>query len=156
MVISNVDYENERYIMSCADMAKRMAGRLHIRLEKPVSDWNEYFEQRTFVAALKRLSYVSQTIEFDHSNLFLMQEFPKMLFHYKHYPTIHQHLVYYRPALLNGRHVVDVLRAVCGPADVSEAELERVRRHATQWARSYLGVGCEAVWKTSWGGVAVA
>ena len=42
--------------------------------------------------------------------------------------------VIYRPALLKGWHIVDVLRAICGPADVSEAELNRVRWEATEGA----------------------
>ena len=46
-------------------------------------------------------------------------------------PDENLHGVSYRPALLNSRHVVDVVRAVCGPADVSEAELDRVRRETT-------------------------
>jgi len=49
-----------------------------------------------------------------------------MIFNYKHHDNTF-HSVYYRPALLNGRHVVDVLRAVCGPADVDDAELNHVR-----------------------------
>ena len=40
--------------------------------------------------------------------------------------------LHYRPALLNGRHVVDVWRTVCGPLDFSEAPLDRVRRTATE------------------------
>ena len=49
----------------------------------------------------------------------------------------HNHHVWYRPAQLKGRHIVDVMRAVCGPADVSEAELDelggRRRRSAGLW-----------------------
>ena len=33
--------------------------------------------------------------------------------------------------MLNNRHPVDVLRAVCGGADVSEAELDRIRREVS-------------------------
>ena len=60
----------------------------------------------------------------------------------------------YRPALLNGRHPVDVLRAVCGPAVVSEAELDRVRRQATEGAiclQQVLGIEqWQGVWGTGW------
>ena len=38
----------------------------------------------------------------------------------------------YRPALLNGRHVVELLRAICGPSVASEAELDRVRTGPTR------------------------
>ena len=61
--------------------------------------------------------------------------------------------VYYRPALLNGRHVVDVLKAVRKPLVVSEAELDRVRREATGNAEeiSYLYDWEEnTVWSIDW------
>ena len=58
--------------------------------------------------------------------------------------------VAYRPALLNGRHIVDVVRLVCGPADVSEAELDRIRRMATQRARAIEPWGKQGVWMTEW------
>ena len=44
----------------------------------------------------------------------------------------HRFVVHYRPALLNGRHVVDVLKVVRRRSDVSEAELDRARREATE------------------------
>ena len=66
------------------------------------------------------------------------------------------HCIYHRSALHNGRHVVDVLRAVCGPADVCGAELDRVRRKATETAmnmwrvwwfkREWKGVGGPSGW----------
>jgi len=72
-------------------------------------------------------------------------------------------LVHYRPALLNGRHVVDVLRAiciswhvlrlVCWPENDGEAELNRVRREATERAQDWevlFGKEFEGIWMTSW------
>ena len=52
---------------------------------------------------------------------------------------------------------MDVLRAVCGPADVTEAELDRVRREATEKAESMelWGEWWEEVWRTEWMGVTV-
>ena len=41
----------------------------------------------------------------------------------------------YRSELLNGRHVIDVLKAVCNPSGVSEAELDRIRRETTENAK---------------------
>ena len=84
-----------------------------------------------------------------------------MLFDYYH--SSHgervQHHVFYRPALLSGRHIVDVLRAICGPADVSEAELDRVRKNATKEAIDMSwrmgSEGWEGVWKTMWYGAPV-
>ena len=74
--------------------------------------------------------------------------YPEVVLEYIHLPDYGTHLVFYRPALLNGRHVVDVLRAVCGPAYVSEAELDRVRREATDDATEC--VDWEGIWLTSW------
>ena len=80
-----------------------------------------------------------------------------MVFEYRFRPDKSRHFVYYRPSLLKGRHIVDVLRSVCGPADVSEAELDRVRKGATEmagdvewWSGEY-----EGVWRTSWYGAAI-
>ena len=77
---------------------------------------------------------------------------PELLFHYI-LLKMHTHLVFYRPALLNGRHIVDVVRAVCGPADVSEAELDRVRREATERAKERNHE--TGVWRTWWRGAVV-
>ena len=80
-----------------------------------------------------------------------------MVFDYIYHPDQCHHLVLYRHALLNGRHVVDVLRPVCGPADVSEAELDRVRRKASEEAEDWerRGEGWEGVWSTWWWGAAI-
>ena len=75
-----------------------------------------------------------------------------MVFDYTYCPDEGLHYVLYRPALLNGRHIVDVLRAVCGPADVSEAELDRVRREATAKVQDE---GWEGVWSTDWQGAEI-
>ena len=57
------------------------------------------------------------------------------VWHFPQFPNlIFQHNwshVYHRPSLLNGRHVVDLLRVVCGAADVEDMELNRARRQAT-------------------------
>ena len=80
-----------------------------------------------------------------------------MAFDYCFFFPGRSHCIYYRPALLNGRHVVDVLRAVCGPADVSEAELDDIRRRMTERARAvqWVGEGWKGVWETYWNGAAI-
>ena len=79
---------------------------------------------------------------------------PEMVFNHRYHTDVCLHVVIYRPAFLNGRHIVDVLRAVCGPADVREAELDRVSREATKmkWNWGWLG---EGVWVAQWRNVAV-
>ena len=79
-----------------------------------------------------------------------------MVFDYRFYTDADYHYVYYRPALLNGRHIVDVLRAVCGPADVSEAELDRVRWEVTEGAIECFGEGWDGVWHAYWYGDAIS
>ena len=84
-----------------------------------------------------------------------------MVFDYRCYFKVLFHTVYYRPALLNGRNVVDVLRTVCGPVDVSEAELTRIRKEVTERAVNLAQKwgqeeeGWEGVWVTSWEGSSV-
>ena len=81
--------------------------------------------------------------------------FPNCAFSYRPKPNSTKiDCMQYRPAVLNGRHVVDVIRAVCGPADVSEAELDRARRQATENAFDmqllpFMG-GLEGVWCARW------
>ena len=74
-----------------------------------------------------------------------MRTSSEMTLHYTHYTVYDHHCVFYRPALLHGRHVVDVQRAVCGPADVSEAELDLIKREATKraWCLNNRGKGVE-------------
>ena len=76
-----------------------------------------------------------------------------MVFYFAHNPDYHLNYVFYRPELLNGRHIVDVARTVCGPTVVSEAELDRARREATERAREIDHQTGE--WYTAWYGVAV-
>ena len=86
---------------------------------------------------------------------YVIDKVSTMLFEHEHGFVNQQHYICYRPALLNGRHIVDVLRAVCGPADVGEAELDRVRREATEKARNMEDKGWEGMWQTWWKGAAV-
>ena len=76
-----------------------------------------------------------------------------MVFNYTNDPDGRGQFVRYRPALLNGRHNVDVVRAVCGPADVSEAELDYARKKAAQRAKELNHQS--GVWLTGWCGAVV-
>ena len=62
------------------------------------------------------------------------------------------HSVYYRPALLNGRHIIDVVRTVCKLGDHrdKEEELQRVRRDVTASAEEVEGY--RGLWRASWSG----
>ena len=102
------------------------------------------------LSSLTNLTYFSTT--FDGASLSMILYCPWLVFVYKRVIGQHSHFVVYRPALLNGRHIVDVVSAVCGPADVSEAELERARREATKAAGED---EWSEVWSTNWRTAAV-
>ena len=106
---------------------------------------------------LKNLSYISLTKKVLEFKTHMICSSQTMRFEYQYMTEDKRHFVRYRPALMNGRHIVDVLRAVCGPADVSEAELNRVRRSATDGARDegFRGEKWQGVWMSTWRGDAV-
>ena len=62
------------------------------------------------------------------------------------------HSVYYRSALLNGRHIIDVVRTICGLESRSdkEEEVQRVRREVTASAEEVEGY--RGLWLASWNG----
>ena len=155
--VSNVELRKPHFTKACVETAQKMIGRFHLCLEGGIYDSIENFQCSKLLAALSQLCYTSQTVKRGTLTLLVMPKFPKVYFNYIHYPFEDKYLVLYRPELLNGRHVVDVLRAVCGPADVSEAELDRVRREATEKAFSveFRGKWWKGVWQTQWLGVAV-
>ena len=109
------------------------------------------------LGALPNLIYASHTCKKETYPICIQQKNPGLVFDYCYFPDEGCHSVVYRPALLNGRHVVDVLRAVCGPAYVSEAELDRVRREASEKTKdqSWRVEGWEGVWGTKWRSAAI-
>ena len=100
------------------------------------------------MAELTSLTYVSVTGELWNRLPSITKKSPNIVFTHVYTPEREFNYVFYRPALLNGRDIFDVLRAVCGPADVSEAELDRIRREATEIASPFSGD--PAVWRTKW------
>ena len=133
---------------------QKIPGRVHICNEAP----QQIGIYPTHLSTPTNLTYLSERLRDDDPEYSRMSpppfdRCPGLVFYYVYNPAIHRdtHSVFYRPSLLNGRHIVDVLRAVCGPADVSEAELDRVRREATEgeeeedFFRQW-----DAVWRTEW------
>ena len=154
--ISRIKFDNTGHIDDYVEMAEKVTGRLHLCSEGVVLGSVEACNERTrftsALGALPNLIYASHTVERGTFALFVIMKCPGLVFDYCYRVDERSHAVLYRPALLNGRHVVDVLRTVCGPADISEAELDRVRRKATEGAKNqaWLGEGLEGVWATSW------
>ena len=147
------DFENTGFIDCFVELVKQFPGKLHFNSkvdERSVSyEAMKNIEKiRTSPSTIAKLTYVSHIFEQGNNyRLALIEHSPETVFEYKRY--LDKHYDYYRPALLNGRHVVDVLTAVCCPADVSEAELSRVRNEATARARHMRDFGGEK-WEGIW------
>ena len=177
VVISKILLENHIYHSAFKKLVKQMRGKLRFHLEiPPPRNHEEYIQFKKFRS---EAAYTSRRL------LIALRTFrrPKIPFTYfsqnsilwtvapvigKNRETVfaycyenNEHIVHYRPALLNGRHVLDVVRTVCGPADVSEAELDHARKEATEEARisDYANrVRCEnscQIWFTVWQGPAI-
>ena len=166
VAISSDDLENTEYTDSCLELAKKVSGKLYLcskgrdRQVRYGTNSN-IAEIRTSLNNLPKLTYVSHTFEkaryeFRHPSL-IIERFPEIVFEHRYCSDERRHSVYYRPALLNGRHIVDVLRAVCGPGGNSEAVLPLFRREATERAKHlrWRGKEWEGVWVTGWEGGAV-
>ena len=148
-----IDFHDRDRINDYIQIGKQVTGRLHLNFDgaqlesgEAVAEWERF---ASALGALSNLTYASQTDEGGLSGLDVIEKCPGMVFDY-HYSLDEDcpHKVAYRPALLNGRHIVDVLRAVCGPANISDAELDRVRREATEGAKDVKWAGKE--WEGVW------
>ena len=150
------DVDNHEDIVRYPELAKKVSGNLYISLKSSdetvsyVAYMNVHY-MRTSLSARTKLTYISHTCKHCSFHMSVIRRSPDTVFEYNNYIETLKHTVFYRPAVLNGRHVVDVLRAVCGPADVSEEELNRVRREATESAMRLE----EGVWSAYWQGGAV-
>ena len=163
VVITGYDCKQARFMDACVKLVKQVPGLLHLCHMSPKTPTCLLLEScrtcKKFGVAMKKqnnLTYSSVTSDEDFDYV-LIDESPALVFDYEYTLDKEYHFVLYRPALLNGRHIIDILRAVCGPTDVDEAELGRVRREATERARdvSEMGEGWEGVWKTWWWGAAI-
>ena len=157
VVLSCLGFEYAGYMEACMKLATQVTGRVRLSPRDCSFESEEAWDRSSqFVTALEKankITYVSTFVygEF-HEYVIMIDDHPEMLFDYTHCFENSLSDVFYRRALLNGRHIVDVVRSVCGPADVSEAELDRVRREATEGECRAYGEGAAAVWNTSWCG----
>ena len=143
------------------ELIKRVPGRLRIfvRIDSNKKQVIPNCQQQTYMAVLNEL-HNRTYISFTGRGLYLdeiVEWLPGNTFSYLYDPETRCSALLYRPARLHGRHVVDVLRAVCGPADVSEAELDRVRREVTERAENIEeeeggGIDLKGIWLTKWMG----
>ena len=118
------------------ELAKQVPGRLHFYLERdPI--WvlrpiNMSYVFMRAMAGLSNLVYATVTHHESYTFPRMIDSSPAMVFEYAYNPDTEHHFIFYRPALLNKRHIVDVIRTVCGPLDVDEAELDRIRKKVTE------------------------
>ena len=156
-MISLCDFKSAGDSTVCFNTLKRVPGRLQVCIENQNENKFQAMSQLSIFENAFRgftnIKYFSWNFGCNYVSIsYSYSPCPEHLFHYFfHYG--YQHHAWYRPALLNGRHVVDVVRAVCGPADVSEVELDRAKRQATEWAMEMHHQ--TGVWHTSWSGAAV-
>ena len=105
------DFENTEFIDSCLELAIDVTGNLYFHTKctsctSDVARWN-IKKVRASLSTNAHLTYALH-----HNILNVTEHSPEKVFE-NHYSTCHKY-IYYRPALLNGRHVVDVLRTICG------------------------------------------
>ena len=162
VVIPNIDFNDFHRPFPYIQLIKQVPGTLHFcygidRCEgKEARIRCDWFERA--VVGIANLTYVSAPPMIHLP--YLINKAPSMVFAYNYSTDGNPHCVLYRPALLNGRHIIDVLRAVCGPADVDQAELDRMKTEATEGAQHlWYGTeeegGWEGVWGTEWHGATV-
>ena len=155
LVMSNTDIRSPCYRNACTELAKQVPGRLYLHLNVVPSNLIQTWIRINMFKAMGTLTYGSETIKNGCPSLFAARR-PPIFFHYRHHLVTNLHTVHYRPTRLNSRHIVDVLRAVCGPANVSEAELDRVKREATEnamdWEYGDNNKRWEGMWMTYWRG----
>ena len=155
LMMSQCDFENSGSIKACLFTNNTTTGRVHICTEGYDAEnyQNEGFKR--LLSTFDNLTYISQNIKKSKTLALVppFQDCPGLVFSYRYFHIQETHMVHYRPALLNGRHIVDVVRAICGPADVCEAELDRARKVATEGAMEAFML--EGVWWTSWRGTIV-
>ena len=140
----DTEFEDTEYIDACLNIVEKVTGKLHLHSEGVAISLAHFRSCKSMENYEKFTNSLINDTNLTHVSSILapgMSYLPAFIplssenvFEYSYQPDELSHKIYYRPALLNGRHVIDVLRAVCGQADVIEAELNRVRREATEMA----------------------
>ena len=125
----------------CVDLINRVPGKLYLIILFEVDLYDLHDREKTrnfldFLTLLRNVIYIHQHSAITKGYFFSLPS----IVSYTSWDSIHadeekqcQHVLY-QPSLLNGRHIVDVLRAVSGAVDVSEAVLDRAKEQATRWA----------------------
>ena len=128
-------FEKFSYATANNAIAIQVSGRLHICLEGVLNRivYSHQVEQvKSELGVDNNVTYISQIMKPRHGYVYCIRILPTLVLHYISNFDRNRHRIYYRPALLNGCHVVEALRGDCGPVDVSEAELTRIKAEATE------------------------
>ena len=141
IAVTNFYFNDTNCDNTCVELVKQIPGNLLLcmRMCPKYFDWKELKRHAKFLtdmASLTNLTYVI-AIEEDIFDPSIIDRSPKVLFEYKICNDERLQYVFYRPTLLNGRHIVDVLRVVCGPRDIDEEELEHIKKKATENVDAY-------------------
>jgi len=173
-----------REAFCCQTVLKRLYGRVHVYAHELVDGLNACFEllekvpgrllvythdltlhedywdllENSFFAGFpnnkrEQVLYVVSTIH--HTDHSVVSCFPNLVF-FSHNWEYEIQFNLYRPPLLNGRHLLDVIRAIFEPADVDEPVMERVRREITESAEEWDHSDRAEAWDLSLPGVWVA
>ena len=158
-VVIRVDLLKQKaYRDACVELANKVVGRWLLFMTDPeTSSHRERSENlSSFVESLKSRNNIIYTIlsSYSISNIGTRTSMPSLIFEYS-YDNLNDQNAIYRPSRLNGRHIVDVVRAVWSKSPIYECRrLEYVRTVATSRARQWTPYGVRALnheeWYTEW------
>ena len=167
IVVSLDNLEVPAYKNACVKIVNRIPGKLHLHVHKN----RVYFIEtktdqilRSFFAGFntyENLVYLTSVINHFQFCVDVIRDSPSMVFAYNY--SLYRpkwlddaNVVKFRHSLVKDRHIVDVLRAVCGPADVDEWLLEIVKSfveiHTFDENKEE---EVDGVWMSDWDGYAV-
>ena len=157
VVVVENDFKSAGYKNDLIYMATQVPGTLHFHVvtaPSPVAG----VERKTIVKLVSDLvKYVNATYcswtSAQILSLYPITESPAVVFNYQFNRELARHTAIFRPALMNGRHIIDVLRAVCGPSKhYGQLALEYLRREATEATDTMEANGeeWEGIWTSVW------
>ena len=160
IVIEDHGFKSKLNENTCAELLVKIKGRVHLHLDYgSVSNPRRENQFNNFLQIFRlhtNIFYLTHIIGGNITYSFRSGFYDRVPFDYQYEPRKRLHRVYNKPALLNGRHIVDVIRTVCEPADVDVAVLDRVRMKATENAKDYRNFSrYMGLWHTSWEGPAL-
>lgn len=131
------DFDDPAYVRACVALANKVPGKLNVCVIWP-ENIGRFFETQMFLLKCFHYSFMNNlsgdvryimsigtSLHFD-----VWPAFPNLVCEYGYERYDHQHNALYKPEKLNERNVIDVLRAVYGPADVDQRKLGLARRKA--------------------------